>query len=692
MSAEKSGMWQKSSLFHGGDYYPEQWPESVRIQDVELMRKANCNAMSVGIFAWSQLEPAEGKYNWDWLDQTFERLHQAGVHILLATPSAAPPRWLTAAYPEVMAVDDRGLRGVHGQRQRTCPTNPVYRQHVARINTELAKRYGRHPAVLMWHVSNEYSGQCFCPHCAAEFRLWLKDRYQTLDNLNQQWWATFWSQNFTDWSQINPPFANAGNPESITGHLLDWRRFESHAHCEFFKREVHAIKQVVPQALVTTNMMGFFEGLDYAKFADVCDVITWDCYNTIKGDPAGAAFAHAYMRGIKQNNPWLLVEESPSATNWQQYGTLKPPGVLRLWSWQAVAHGSEGAMYFQWRRSRGSSEKMHGAVVEHADSADARVFKEVSALGAEYQKLAPALSGARVARAKVGILFDQECRWALQATQGYCKEKNYQAMLQKHFKALWGQHIPMNVVRIDDDWSQYDVLIAPVMYMVNSGKFPINGSPEQMRTRLDLGGKIEQWVAAGGTWISTYLSGIANENDQVYDTGYPGPLRKVLGIWVEEIDSTPPGAYANKMNMLPGDIKLAQQSYNCDLFFDQIHAESAKVLATYDGNWYAGKPCLTCNSFGGGSAYYIGTDADLSFLREFYRAVAAQKGISPVADAPECVEVLQRIGHDGSPLTFVLNHNDAPAEIRGLSGTDLLTGKTVSAVHALEPYAVRIVK
>jgi beta-galactosidase len=679
-------------LWHGGDYNPDQWPPAVRAEDARLMRATGVNIASVAIFAWSQLEPRPGRYDWSWLDETFDRLPKAGVSIALATPSAAHPRWLTAMHPEVQMVDENGVRTQHGARQRFCPTAPVFRQHVERINRALAERYGRHPALVLWHVSNEYCApRCYCDLCAAAFREWLHQRYGDLETLNRQWWGTFWSQAFSDWAEVIPPSALTGR--AWQGQMLDWKRFQSHLQCEFFKFECATLRTITPRIPITTNLMGTYAGLDYAKFADVLDIVSWDSYPSVTGDPAHVAFTHAYMRGLKDNRPWLLMEQTPSATNWQEVATLKPPGVLALWSWQAIGHGSDAAMYFQWRRSRGGPEKFHGAVVEHAASEKARVFREVAALGADMQKLSPHVAGTPVARAQVGVLYDQECRWAFEGSGGPGHEKPYVTTAQQHYAAFWRQNIPVDLVRMDADWSQYKLLVAPMLYMVKSGEFPKAGSPEQLRTRLDEAQKIERWVRDGGTFATTYLSGIVNENDFVYEGGYPGPLRKLLGIWVDEMDNTKPGTETNRIVPLKGALPGLRTSYTCDRYFDQIVLEGAETLARYGKNWYAGTPCVTRNRCGKGRAYYIGTAADDAFLADFYRAVAKDTQIEPLAPPAAKVEVLAREGAN-CRLLFLLNHSAKAQTVKlgAVTGRDLMSGERVKGKAKLAGYGVLVVQ
>ena len=679
------------TLWHGGDYNPDQWPEKVRQDDPRLMRLAGVNIASTGIFAWSQIEPEPGRYDWAWLDETFERLHKSGVYVALATPSAAHPRWLTAMHPEVQAADDHGRRLPHGERQRFCPSSPVYRQHVARINRALATRYKDHPALVLWHVSNEYTNACWCDRCAENFRAWLRDRYGTIEAMNEQYWAAFWSHRFGEWSQVIPPYATCGVVPN--GLVLDWRRFQSHMVCDFFKHEVGVLRDLAPDVPVTTNLMGWFGGLDYAKFADVSDVVSWDSYPDVGGDPAHVAATHALMRGLKANRPWLLMEQTPSSTNWKEYNTLKPPGLMRLWSWQAMGHGSDSSMYFQWRRTRGSHEKFHGAVVAHVGDETPRVFRETAALGAEMAHVGPRVVGTRAAQARVGVLWDQENRWALEGSCGPGRHKRVVETAVRHYRAVWRQNIPVDVVRMDADWSGYDILIAPQLYMVKSGRFPQAAPAEELSGRLDEAAKIAAWVKAGGTFVATYLTGIVNETDLVYEGGYPGPLRPLLGIWAEEIDMHAEGKAANRMRLRRGALPGARAAYRCDRVFDLIHAQGAKVLATYGAGWYKGRPCLTVNKVGSGLAYYLATDAEDRFLADFYRALAARKKIEPVVEPADDVEVLVREG-PGRRLVFLLNHADEARRVRlgKVKGKDLLSGKALKTAVKLEAYGVRIIE
>jgi beta-galactosidase len=682
-------------LFHGGDYNPDQWPREILEDDVWLMKLANTNVMSVGIFSWAQTEVAPGRFEWEWLDETMDRLHAAGVSVALATPSASPPRWMGEMYPEILKVDPDGRRVLPGERVIFCQTSPIYRERISHFNRLLAERYGNHPAVVMWHVSNEYAGgvrnQCHCDLCEAAFQQFLQRRYGDIETLNHQWWTRFWSNTYNDFSEIHTPktYANVG---AIQGQILDWNRFCTHQVVDFFKNEIAPLREVAPHIPVTTNIMGMYDGLDYTKFGDVMDVISWDSYPEVGGDPSYTAWCHSLMRAMKDQNPWLLMEQTPSSTNWHGFHRLKPPGVMRMWSWAAMGHGSDGAMYFQWRRCKGGQEKMHGAVVAHVGHEHTRVFGEVSELGREMDALSGEVVGTRVTAARVGVLWNQENRWALNGSCGPSKDKGVIETATKHFRAIWKLHTPIDIVRMDADWSQYDMLIAPTLYMLKSGHFPLEGTPEELKGRIDEAAKIREWINNGGTFVTTHLTGYVNENDHIYDGGYPGPLRDVLGIWSEEIDNHPIGEATNEL-VLADELNLPGGPYACDRFFDLIHAEGADVLATYGKNWYAGRAAITRNAFGDGQAWYLAGDPEEAFLIDFYRELFAGKGIEALGCADDQVEMLLREG-SGRSLLFLLNHTDAAqtVDLLGKRGVDLLTGESCDATCVLEAHGVRIIK
>jgi beta-galactosidase len=377
---------------------------------------------------------------------------------------------------------------------------------------------------------------------------------------------------------------------------------------------------------------------------------------------------HDLNRGLKDGQPFMLIEQTPSSQNWQPVNALKRPGMLRLWSYLAVAHGAETVMYFQWRRSRGGSEKFHGAVVEHGGRADTRVFREVAALGAELAQLGDTTLGATTP-AQVAVLFDWNNWWAIDGAVGPINPKDYIATVRKHYNALWRKNVPIDIVFSDSDLGRYDLLIAPMLHMVKPG----------------LAERIEALVARGGSFVTTYFSGVVDETDLAYE-GYPGPLRRVLGIWVEEIDALFEGQ-TNRIVMADGG-----GSYNCARLCDIVHSQGAQVLATYGEDFYAGTPVLTEHSFGQGQAYYIASDPEERFLDMFYARLLAARGIAPLLDAPAGVEVtLREIGR--RRLLFVLNHNPQGQTIALPAGQryrELLSQREVAGSIELAGYGVGI--
>jgi len=653
-------------IWHGGDYNPEQWPPATWQDDMALMQASHYTIATVGVFSWVSLQPSEDTFTFEWLDTVLDQLHAAGRIVCLATPTAAQPAWMSQAYPDVLRSDRTGRRNHHGQRVNYCPNSPNYRRFAVQIATKLAERYGSHPALVIWHISNEYGGICMCETCAEAFRTWLKKRYSSLDELNQRWWTPFWSHTYTDWSQIEPPYDNG---ERLTHALtLDYQRFQSDSMLECYKLERDAIRAITPDIPITTNMMGTYPHLDYRAWAPEIDVISWDCYPWPSADPGDIAFLHDLNRGLKDGQPFMLMEQTPSSQNWQPVNALKRPGVLRLWSYLAVAHGADTVMYFQWRRGRGGCEKFHGAVVEHSGRSDTRVFREVTQLGAELASLGATTLGATTP-ARVAVLFDWNNWWAIDSAVGPIKQKEYVATVRKHYRALWRRNIPVDIVFSDSDLSNYDIVVAPMLHMV----------------KADLPAQLEALVQRGGSFVTTYFSGVVDETDRAFE-GYPGPLSKLLGIWVEEIDALYEGQ-TNQIVMADGS-----GSYSCGRLCDIIHAEGAEVLATYGQDFYANTPVLTANRYGAGRAYYIASDPEERFLDTFYADLLKQHGINALLEAPAGVEVALR-ETDERRLLFVLNHRAELQRVQlpeGQHYTELLSGSTVSGTLELAAYDVRI--
>jgi beta-galactosidase len=562
-------------------------------------------------------------------------LAKNGMKAVLATPSGAKPDWMAAKYPEIRRVNAYRVRELQGGRHNHCLSSPVYREKVTEMNTRLAERYKNHPALGVWHVSNEYGGECHCPLCQEKFRQWLKNKYKTLDALNAAWWTGFWSHTYTDWSQIESP--SPFGESNLTGLTLDWRRFTSDQFIDFYKCETAPLKKITPDVPCTANMMGTYPGLNYFDLSRALDVASWDNYPQWTGgddtDWGGrTAFTHDLTRSFKMK-PFMMMESSPSATNWRQYCKLHRPGVLKLESLQALAHGADTVQYFQFRSGRGGPEKYHGAVVTHSATENTRVFHDVAEVGAEVAKL-DALVGADYP-AEAAVIYDWNIRWILDITQAFLQKKtDYEGTVIAHHNAFWRRGINTDVIDETFPLDKYKVVAAPMLYMLRPG----------------MEKKIADFVEKGGTFIATYITGWADENDISFMGGFPGgkdsALRRVLGIWEEEVD----GLYPEDKN----GIEYKGKTYEAHGLCSLIHAESAQVLGTYASDFYKGQPAFTCNSFGKGKAYFIAARTGEDFLDAFYGKIAADAGLKTTGLLPHGVSVSTRTNGKDT-FTFLLN-------------------------------------
>lgn len=618
-------------IWHGGDYNPEQWPREIWDQDIALMQTSHYMVPTVGVFSWVSLQPEEERFTFEWLDTVLDKLAQAGRSVCLATPTAAQPAWMSQRYPDVLRADARGGRNHHGGRTNYCPTSPNYRRFAQQIAEKLAIRYHQHPALAIWHIANEYTTSCYCPNCATAFRTWLQEHYASLDELNQQWWTPFWSHTYTDWSQIEPPYDNG--ERLLHGLTLDYKRFQNDMMLACFKLERDTIRAHSSDIPITTNLMGTYPGLDYRTWAREMDVVSWDSYPRPKDQPSDIAFLHDLNRGLRDGQPFMLMEQTPSSQNWQEINALKRPGILRLWSYLAIAHGADTVMYFQWRRGRGGCEKMHGAVIEQSGRSDTRIFREVTQLGEELTRLKDRTIGGTTS-ARVAILFDWNNWWAIEGTIGPVRDKRYVQTVRQHYSALWKQNVSVDIVFSDSDFSKYAVLIAPMLYMVKPG----------------VAERIDQFVEQGGTFVASCFSGVANERDLAFTNGAPGPLSQTLGIWSEEIDAL----YPEQRNSIT--MKDGSGQYTCEHLCEIIHCEGAISLANYEHDFYAGMPAVTRNTVGTGSAYYIAALTEQRFLDEFYTRILAEQKIEPLLAVPTGIEVTRRDTSYG-PVFFLLNHH-----------------------------------
>jgi beta-galactosidase len=612
---------------YGGDYNPEQWPPEIWDEDVRLMQEASVDLVTVGVFSWALLEPRDGEFDFSWLDDVLSRLHAGGIGVDLATATASPPPWLTVAHPEALPVTAEGVRLSVGSRQQYCPSSPDYRRHAARLVAALADRYAGHPAVEMWHVNNEYGchvSHCYCDISAEAFRAWLRARYGTVEALNLAWGTAFWSQQYGDFHEVFPPRAAPAfhNPSQ----LVDFDRFSSDELLDCFLMEKSIIREH-SDLPVTTNFMGFFKPADYWRWAREVDVIADDCYP----DPddaeaaAGAAMIRDLMRSLAGGEPWLLMEQAPSAVNWRQVNAPKRPGQYRALSMQAIARGADGILQFQWRQSVAGAEKFHSGMLPHAGT-DSRVWREVTMLGSELASLEVAGG----VSARVAIVLDWPSWWAVEQ-QAVPARTDYLEAISSWYRTLWDHDVPVDFVPADGPLSRYAVVIAPVLFCA---------SDEKLR-------HLAEFTQAGGTLLVTYLSGIVDNDGHISQGGYLGTLRDTLGIWIEEFSPHRDG-WAEVIRIVAAEVvqRFGDDGYGGGPLFSDL----------------AGAPALTRAQSGRGVAWYVATMPDPAARSAVLHRVLAGAGVLMPGPHAEGVETIVRGG-----MRFVIDHHRNSVSIEASS-------------------------
>lgn len=657
-------VWKTDKIAYGGDYNPEQWPEETWEEDMRLLKLAHINTLTLNVFSWASLQPSEDEYRFEKLDKIMELAKSHDMNVCLATSTAAHPAWMAKKYSEILRTDFNGIKRKFGARHNSCPNSPVYQKYSVRLAEKLAERYQKYSNIIGWHISNEYGGECYCENCEKAFRVWLRERYGTLDELNRVWNTAFWGHTFYDWDEIVLPdhrtehfTENKTVAQTIS---IDYRRFNTDSILRCFQLEYRAVKKYTPDIPVTTNLMeGTYKALDYRKWGKYMDFISWDNYPSNSDSFRRIALNHELMRGVGSGKPFVLMEQTPSSQNWQPVNSLKRPGVMRLWSYQAVAHGADAVLFFQLKRSIGSCEKYHGAVIDHVGNENTRVFREVTKLGAELEMLGEEILGS-TQKAETALMFDWENWWAVEYSAGPSVDLKYTDEIMNYYTALHRHNIPVDLIGEEDELSGYKLVIAPVLYMTKPG----------------VDARIREFVKNGGTFITTFFSGYVDENDLVIIGGYPGRLRDILGIWVEEIDALP----ENSSNSFVYD----GEAYSARMLCDIMHLEGAKSLAEYQEDFYAGLPVITCNSFGEGQAYYVGTRSEEGFYDKLIAGICEGQRIHPVAETPSAVEATERY-RDKERYLFLLNHGDKTEKISVPQAcVDLLTSKAYEEKGQLE--------
>ncbi len=647
---------QIGGLVHGGDYNPEQWLDRPDIleEDIRMMKKAGINSATLGVFSWSMYEPAEGEFRFEWLESIIDNLYQNGIYTVLATPSGARPAWLDEAYPEAMRVDRMGMRNHHGVRHNHCPSSPIYREKVAILDRKLAERFGSHPGVVMYHISNEFGGECFCPHCVRRFQEYLAEKFdRDIDKLNAAWWTAFWSHRYNSFEQIEPPFANGET--SVMGLNLEWKRFTTWNTNDFMKWEIETLRSVTPDIPVTANLMRLYNGLDYRKMAPALDAVSWDNYPLFHnneetlGETFGeTAFQHAVMRSLKRDTPFMMMESAPGLVNWQPFNKLRRPGVHKLACLQAVACGSDTVQYFQWRKGRGSFEQYHGAVVDHLGTDDTRVFREVEEVGELLKKIAPAAG--TIVQTRAALLFDWDNRWAIQDVKALSQsKKKYEETCIDIWREFLKLGIDMDVVGSDEDLSRYDLVIAPMLYLLQPGTAQ----------------NLKAFVERGGQLMATYFTGYVDADQLCYLGGFPGDgLKELFGVISEEIDTL----YPTDRNGIAFE---NGEKWEVADYAEVLRVQDARVLGTYTEDYYRGGAAVTCKEYGKGKAYYVAARTSAAQMLPLFQSMLADAGI-PARQLPEGVEYHVRSGEEGV-YEFYLNCTGEPAAVSGVNGFDLVS-------------------
>lgn len=658
---QKNMKFHYPELLHGGDYNPEQWmeqKETIWKQDMQYAREAGINTLSVGIFSWAYLEPEDGVYDFSWMDEVMDNLAANGIKAILATPSGARPAWLARKYPSVLRVAENRLNNVFGGRHNACYSSPDYERKVTEINTRLAERYKDHPALMMWHVSNEYNNDCHCPRCQERFRDWCRERYGTIENLNRAWWNSFWSHKYSCFEEIISP-SSLGEKENVA-HMLAWRRFSSDNLVRFFKTEIEPLRRITPNIPVTANMMHTFTGLDYYALGRAMDVSSWDNYPTWMGDERDletariSSFKHDLMRGVCDQKPYLMMESSPSAVNWQTINPLRKPGTILYQGLQAIAHGSDSVQYFQFRSGRGGSEQHHGAVINHTGTNRTRTFCEVAEVGATLKQL-KAVAGSET-RNQIALLYDWHVRWAIDgAWMLHRHQQKYEETVREFHTELSRLGYGVDVVDQLSDLSTYKAVVVPMAYIMRPG----------------FGEKLKAFVENGGTLITTYVTGYVNDELLTYMDADPSPMNEITGMHVDECDALDERTFAH--------FQWNGKKYRVKEMAELSTPTTAQTLAVYADRFYATQPCFTVNEYGKGRCYYIAVRTDADFLNDSLRYMLGEAGLQPILPKlPEGTWATERYQEDGKRFVFVQNGTHEKKTIMlPKAMKDAVSGKTV---------------
>jgi beta-galactosidase len=668
-------------LLFGVDYYPDQTPEALWGDDARMIAEAGLTNVRIAEFAWGLMEPSEGKFEFGWLEKSCDILDKNKIAIILGTPSAAPPPWLSKKYPEIMEVDEKGQKLHTGGRRFTCPSNKTYRRLSVAIATEMAKNFADTPGVIGWQIDNEMtlgsSRRCYCDYCQLGFQDWVRSKYGSLDKLNQAWGTVFWSQTYTAFDQIPVPLPSGGDPNP--GLALDYDRYQSYANASFIEEQLVVLRKLCPKHFVTTNNVSLLDVIDLREHYAKLDFASLDNYpgffdmlmrESKVEMPTEAittmiAMSHDFARCIKRK-PFLIMEEQSGKAGQKTFAAQPEPGKVRLWTYQAVAHGGMGVNYFRWDTATfGAEEYWHG-MLNH-DRSKSPAFDEMEQTVKELKGLGRELLYSEYP-AETALVFDYDSSWAI-AIQPQHFALTYMGQVTTWYGSLSGSHTGIDFVAPGEDWSPYKIVYAPLAHVITAAQ----------------AAKIRSYVENGGVYVAGFRSGVKTESSQMVKTPLPGLLAEVMGVTVE--DYVP--IYGNKQSVKFAG-PLAGWAGECGIWADVLRPNGAEVLGTYTAGSYAGKPAITSNNFGKGKAVYLGANLTGEGLTIALGKLSAMAGVKPALQAPRGVEVtVRRAG--GKQWMFLLNHT-AEARSVDLPGqfTDVVSTAAVSGKLELKGYDARV--
>lgn len=619
---------------YGGDYCPEQWDESVWREDVRIMRHYGVNTVTINVHNWVINQPAEGVYDYASLDKVVKTVSDAGLRIIMGTGTTAVPNWMGKKYPDMILTDIHGIKHTTGTREVYCPNSPDYRREVQAAVEHLAEHYQDQKNIVLWHMANEVGLVCYCPQCAKAYRDYLRRKFGSLDELNRAWSTSQWGHTYTAWEEIDPPMTATEYGENfndIVGNnfhfrpteAIEYLRFFSESLRECYELEAAAIRKYIPDAQVTNNFQ--FRTLDYRRVCAASSVIAYDSYPSRRDHPAKSALYYDICRGLQTpGKPFMLMEMSPNQASWERVAALKRPGEVTRVALQGLAHGADSALYFQIRRSPSGFEKFHGAMIDHVGHEHTRIGAELTQLGKKLEALYPHLGGTRV-RAKAAVIMDFDNQFGVEIPCSIQKGMDYRGEVEHYYRYFNEHNIPVDVLPASGSLSGYGLVVAPMLYMLDQ----------------HFADEIRRFVSGGGIFISTYYSGIVDLNDIVHPGGYPGALRDICGIWVEETDALS----SEEKNTVRTEGPLGEKEFSCGFMCDIIHLQGATSLGKYTSDFYAGTPCLCENRLGAGRAIYLGSKLDRSGVAAVLDYGCSLAGITgvlpPVAGIEACIRESQ---------------------------------------------------